>query len=61
MNSDERKNDRFGFMASDVCVAESQCVQCKNYIGKKCKIFGVKSEKYVRAVINEKCPCRKTD
>lgn len=56
MTEEEKKNSRFGFIETDICVKESQCVKCLHNKGKHCDVFGEKPTQYVRAMIHEPCP-----
>lgn len=59
MTKEEKKNARFGFIESDICAKESQCVKCLHNKGKHCDVFDEKPRQYVSAVINKPCPFRK--
>jgi len=56
---EEKKKARFGFIAPDICVKESQCVKCVHNKGKRCDVFGEKPKQYVMASIDEKCTNRR--
>lgn len=61
MTEEEKKNFRFGFVETDICVKESQCVKCLHNKGNRCGVFGEKPRQYVSATINEPCPYRKSN